>query len=267
MARKRKRHFEEEEEEESTWLDSYADMVTDLMAIFVILFSFAMANQAVVAYKAKVAEEADIAAVEVIVGEESPASQNALATLIPTESTASPEPTQESAAKADLPKVSDAPIQDSLNSLFETIRAYVQENGLSGDLSVTKLGKNRILVRVESSVLFPSGSATISQSAEPLLDKVAEIMITYNDYVVNFGIEGHTDNMPIKNSQFASNWELSTSRAVNVLRRMVEISKLDPAKVSAVGYGEYRPIAGNDTELGRSQNRRVDFIIETISDE
>ncbi|HBM81310.1 MAG TPA: flagellar motor protein MotB, partial [Clostridiaceae bacterium] len=70
------------------------------------------------------------------------------------------------------------------------------------------------------------------------------------------------DNRPINNKQFKSNWELSTSRAVNVLKRLLEISKLGPEKFSAVGYGEFHPIANNNTATGRTQNRRVDFIIE-----
>ncbi|HBM74997.1 MAG TPA: flagellar motor protein MotB, partial [Clostridiaceae bacterium] len=80
-------------------------------------------------------------------------------------------------------------------------------------------------------------------------------------------IEGHTDNRPINNEQFDSNWELSTSRAVNVLRRLLDISKIKPDKFSAVGYGEFHPIADNNTASGRAQNRRVDFIIETAANE
>jgi chemotaxis protein MotB len=80
------------------------------------------------------------------------------------------------------------------------------------------------------------------------------------------GIEGHTDNLPIKTEQFDSNWELSTARAVNVLRRVIELSDLDPSMFSAVGLGEFHPIADNETEEGRTQNRRVDFIIETYGD-
>ena len=164
------------------------------------------------------------------------------------------------------PMQSPSPIEDSVNDLFESIRSYIEENGLAEQLSVMRQSENRILVRVKSSVFFASGSADINISSEPLLVKISEILKTYTDFITMFGIEGHTDNVPIKNIHFDSNWELSTSRAVNVLRRILDISKLDPAKFSAVGYGEFHPVAGNDTEEGKSQNRRVDFIIETVSD-
>ena len=79
-------------------------------------------------------------------------------------------------------------------------------------------------------------------------------------------IEGHTDNRPMHSRQFQSNWELSTSRAVNVLKHLAESSPIEPAKFSAVGYSEFHPIADNRTEAGKAKNRRVDFIIETMSD-
>ena len=84
-------------------------------------------------------------------------------------------------------------------------------------------------------------------------------------------IEGHTDDVPISTKQFNSNWALSTSRAVSVLARLLEISEISPDRFSAVGYGEFHPIAGNNTAKGRAQNRRVDFIInvgkETVQDQ
>lgn len=210
------------DEDENSWQNSYSDLMTDLLAIFVILFSFAMMSQASVAFKQKRAE-ASI-------------------------------------------KEQILPYQEAHNSIFESIEAYINEEGLSEQLSVTDQGNNIILLRAKSSVFFDSGQAGIKPNAEPILDNISQIIKKYSDSIKMVRIEGHTDNRPMHNNQFDSNWELSTTRAVNVLRRLLEISKLKSEKLSAVGYGEFHPIADNATEDGKAINRRVDFIIETVDD-
>lgn len=226
------RSFNVAEDDDPDWLATYSDMMTDLLAIFVILFSFAMVNQAIVASKMSAGKES----------------------VIPMEGTQSIMPGNAGVL----------PDEDSFNSLFESIKTYISEAGLSEKLSVSKEGEDQILLRVSVSVLFDSGRAKITSDAEPLLDRISEILTEYADSIKMVRIEGHTDNRPINTPLFDSNWELSTSRAVNVLRRIAETSVLGPEKFSAVGYGEFHPIADNDTAAGRTKNRRVDFIIESF---
>jgi chemotaxis protein MotB len=109
-------------------------------------------------------------------------------------------------------------------------------------------------------VLFDSGKADIKQEAFSSLDKIAGVL---KDNVEdrNIGIEGHTDNEPITHSKWRSNWELSTSRATSVLHYLVDNKGINPKRVAAIGYGEYRPVASNDTVEGRKQNRRVEIVI------
>ena len=109
-------------------------------------------------------------------------------------------------------------------------------------------------------VLFDSGKTDIKQEAFPALDKIAGILKD-NIEDRNIGIEGHTDNEPIKHSKWKSNWELSTSRATSVLHYLVDAKGIDPKRVAAIGYGEYRPVASNDTVEGKKQNRRVEIVI------
>nr|PZN07794.1 MAG: hypothetical protein DIU64_11705 [Caldicoprobacter oshimai] len=158
------------------------------------------------------------------------------------------------------------PDQDKLNSFIEALNSYIAKAGLSGQLSVSKQGYNVVLLRIKDSALFDSGQAKITPKAEQILRSISKILKEYADFIKMIRIEGHTDNRPIHNEQFDSNWGLSTSRAVNVLRRLLEISSLGPEKFSAVGYGEFHPIADNNTEAGRALNRRVDFVIETVID-
>ena len=106
-------------------------------------------------------------------------------------------------------------------------------------------------------VMFDSGSAQIRPEFTPILEKIAEeLMKIPND----IRIEGHTDNRPIHTPMFPSNWELSAARATSVLRFLVK-KGIDPSRLSAVGYGEFRPVASNDTPEGRAKNRRVEILI------
>lgn len=221
-ARGKFKEFEEDDDEETSWVESYSDMMTDLLAIFVILFSFAMLNQAVVA---------------------SGASKNAVV-VSGIDSVAS-----------------------NQSEIVESINEYIEEAGLSNQLSAVKQGKTMILLRCADSAFFESGKAEVGPRAEKVLDNISAIVNQYAGQISAIRIEGHTDNVPINSKQFSSNWALSTSRAVNVLAKMVENSKLAPDQFSAVGYGEFHPVAENGSGKGRAKNRRVDFIINVARED
>lgn len=117
-----------------------------------------------------------------------------------------------------------------------------------------------LVITFVSEVLFDSGKAKIKPEANESLDKVARVLKeTVPD--LDVGIEGHTDNVPIKVSGWKSNWELSSARAMSVLHYLVDKKDIAPNRVAAIGYGEYRPVASNDSKEGRRQNRRVEIVI------
>lgn len=219
------------DEDTPVWLTSYSDMMTDLLAIFVILFSFAMMFHASTAAAAKARE--DQAAI-----------------------VSAPEVQQDDEQDVSLPP-------ERFNNFYEELKSYITKNGLSDQLSVSKEGNDVVLLRMADSALFEPAQAEINPDSEQVLASVSTILTEYGDLIEMVRIEGHTDNRPINNKQFSTNWELSTARAVNVLKRLLEISTLGSKKFSAVGYSEFYPIADNETETGRAQNRRVDFVIET----
>lgn len=119
-----------------------------------------------------------------------------------------------------------------------------------------------LVIRLSNGVLFDPGSDIIKRDSVGLLDRIAESL---KDVPNSIRIEGHTDNTPIKTAQFPSNWELSTSRATNILRYLSEKHQITPNKLSAIGYGEYMPISGNTTEQEKATNRRVDIVILSSS--
>ncbi|MFH1478966.1 MAG: OmpA family protein [Candidatus Omnitrophota bacterium] len=130
-----------------------------------------------------------------------------------------------------------------------------------GDDSIRlEMAEKGLAIIFLTEVLFDSGKDVIKEEAFKALDKISKVL-EENVGKRNIGIEGHTDNDPIKYSGWKSNWELSTARATSVLHYLVDEKGIDPTRVSATGYGEYRPVGSNDTEEGRRQNRRVEIVI------
>ncbi len=118
-----------------------------------------------------------------------------------------------------------------------------------------------LVITVVGDLLFDSGKAKIKPEAYPLLDKVSKVLKD-NMAGFNIGIEGYTDDVPIRHSGWKSNWELSTARSLSVLHFLVNEKGISPERLSAIGFGEYRPVAPNDTKEGRKLNRRVEIVIQ-----
>jgi len=116
-----------------------------------------------------------------------------------------------------------------------------------------------MIINIDNSICFDSGSAILKKDVKHSLDKIAESLRDFPDN--NIQIEGHTDNVPIHTVRFPSNWELSAARALAVLRYLENRKILDPQRLSAVGYGQYHPIVPNVTAENRRLNRRVDIVI------
>lgn len=150
-------------------------------------------------------------------------------------------------------------LRNQENRELEAARAELEKR-LRGEKGVSVAMSDRgLVVTFVSEVLFDSGMAKIRSDAHKVLDKVA-VVLKGQVADKNIAIEGHTDNEPIKKSGWKSNWELSTARATSVLHYL-EGKGIKPARLQATGYGEYRPVASNDTVEGRQKNRRVEIII------
>ena len=123
----------------------------------------------------------------------------------------------------------------------------------------TMMTEDGLMIRIKEQALFPSGSATLVAESQRIAPVIAGLLATLPERVI---VSGHTDTMPINTAEFPSNWDLSSKRALNFMRYIVgSDNRLNPARFSAIGYGEYRPIADNNTEEGRQANRRVEILI------
>jgi len=154
---------------------------------------------------------------------------------------------------------------DLKNEMSELERAKQELEGrLRGEISdksvKVEMMERGLVITFVAEVLFDSGKASLRQTSLATLDKVARVLnTTVKD--LNIGIEGHTDNEPISKSGWKSNWELSVARAMGVLHYLADEHQIDPRRLSATGYGEYRPVATNQTREGRQQNRRVEIVV------
>jgi chemotaxis protein MotB len=121
-----------------------------------------------------------------------------------------------------------------------------------------KARRDGLVVSLREIGFYESGSSTLRPSARDAVDRLASILKSHPE---SLRIEGHTDNVPIHNVHFASNWELSTARASDLVKELIDRYHFEPQRLSAAGYAEFHPVAPNNTEEGRAQNRRVDIVI------
>jgi chemotaxis protein MotB len=162
--------------------------------------------------------------------------------------------------RSDMEKISE--LTSKVNELDQTkklLEDRLKQEIADKQVKIQMLEKGLVITFV-SEVLFDSGKAKIKPEAYGSLDKVARVL-KENVPDLDIGIEGHTDNVPIKVSGWKSNWELSSARAMSVLHYLVDKKGVSPERVAAIGYGEYRPVASNDAKEGRKQNRRVEIVI------
>lgn len=214
-----------------TWITTYGDMVTLLLCFFVLLYTFSTID----------ADKWDRL---------SSALRGGKGVLL-NDSEVQEQIQQDIELMEELQK---------FQMLYSNIKEYVESNDLQEDILITKTD-NEIRMRFTNNVLFDSGRAILKEEAYPILNEIASGIMQFKDSVQMIRIEGHTDNLAISTPEFPSNWELSTARAVNVLRYLIEEKDIPPNIISAVGYGEHHPFADNSTEEGRIKNRRVDFVI------
>lgn len=214
------------------WLTTYSDLVTLLLAFFVLLFSFSEID----AEKFRNIMSSFHGGSGVFEGEKS-------LELLP-----------------DKPVVT-IDLDDDLEKLKEYLEDYADSLGL-GDRINVEIEERGIIIRFMDNIFFDSGSATIKEDSFQILESVAEILNREEFIDRQIKVEGHTDtDRIIRPINFPTNWELSSARATNVLRYLVEKADIGGERVSSSGYSYYRNIAPNDTEENKAKNRRVDVII------
>lgn len=231
-----------DEEKTDLWLLTYSDMVTLCLAFFVLLYSFSTLDT----MKWKSVLSSLQGALGVMDGSKIPATQpdeNIYDAKVPDDSS------MDEYLKYQEERKKLEEIRDRLNE-------YLAAQGLNENIT-TSIEERGVVIRLQDSVLFPKGSADLYPQSAVALAGMCSI---FREIKNPIKIEGHTDTLPIHTTRFPSNWELSTSRATNVLRYLIKES-VPGERLSAVGYGEFHPVAPNDCEENRRKNRRVDIVL------
>ncbi|NLG85999.1 MAG: OmpA family protein [Firmicutes bacterium] len=217
------------------WMTTYADLVTNMLCLFVLLFAFS---------------QVDVARFqEVIISV-----QGALGVL---DGGSSLTPEALPGGAGDDVTLQWQAEQQRLEEIAGEIKEFVSNNDLEKKVQVW-LDERGLMIRFLDTALFDLGQAELKPEAIDILDNIAKILITVPNRI---RVEGHTDDWPINTYRFPSNWELSTARATTVVRYFLENYGFTPEQFSAAGYGEWHPVVPNDSPEHRAQNRRVDIVI------
>jgi chemotaxis protein MotB len=233
---RRIRNTESEHENLERWLLTYSDMITLLLAFFIIMYSISRVDLA----KFKRVTEALNVVLDGRHDQAKAGMGNAIA---------------DGAIKNRDPKGDLLNLQKNIDEIARRFKMGLQIS--------TQLQKRGLVIHISESAFFDLGKADLKPQAIEIFDLLAAELLKIPNHV---RIEGHTDNLPINTPKFPSNWELSTARATNCLRYLVEKRGFPPERISALGYAEYRPIATNTTAEGRNKNRRVDIIVLAAED-
>ena len=230
------------------WLGTYSDCVTLLLTFFILLYSMSTVDAAKVqaiseAFSMMTGREAD----SILEFQQYDGNQPVIGGETKYENLGEESSEEEVQSK-----------------MYDKVKEYLEKNKLTADIADVTSDKRGVIIELRDNILFDTGKATLKPESKEVLNKINALISTLPNNIV---VEGHTDNIPISNSKYPSNWELSTMRATTVVRYFTEVGGEDPSKISAAGYGEYKPVVENTTDENRAKNRRVNILIVANNEE
>jgi chemotaxis protein MotB len=281
MSRGRRRGGAKHEESAERWLLTYADMITLLMALFMVLFSIssvniskyqvlqhslkaafsgnilpggkALAQQGATANASHVPSSADLQALTPVTALSAP-------TSLETTSTSGTNSSQSAAAAAAQQAAAQREASE-FTQIKHRLDAYAAKHGFGSKVQVTIERRGLVIKVLTDDLLFASGQASLNGRADGLLGAIAELVNVDQTHPID--VEGNTDNVPIQSAQFPSNWELSTARASTVVRFLIGHG-VSPSRLTATGNADQRPVDSDATAAGRARNRRVEIVMRRI---
>lgn len=207
------------------WLNTYADSVTLLLCFFVLLFSFSTLNETKWKKLVQAFNYKDINVEEIV---------------------------------SDIPDLKPQPTEEEL--LYERIKDYITSNNLDSKIDAIR-DDGKITVRFTDVILFDPDRTELRSDGKIVLGDICKILNNSIDLIEMIQIQGHTAANPKGLPQFTRTFEFSTYRSINVLRYVLDVEKMDPYKLSIVGFGQYHPVGDNETEEGQVKNRRVELVV------
>jgi len=245
MSEEQFQNNEAAEEGAPTWIVTFADLMSLLLCFFVLLLSFSeMDRQKYREVAGSMANAFGVQRKERVF--ESPKGTRVIAKAFDRDKLATRD--KEEIGK-ERRKAIAKEMKEGVESKFQDLK----------DLIEIETGKHQVVIRMMGEAAFSSGEARIRQEMLPLLKKIASILKETTGEIV---VAGHTDNIPVSGIRFRSNLQLSAERAIKVTEFLLAQEPIPPKRISAIGFGKYRPLSSNDTENGRKRNRRVEIIIK-----
>lgn len=223
--RRRKRDLEDDINPDS-WLATYSDTITLLLTFFILLYSMSSVDSQKLKELSEAMQKSLKGTVEV----------------------------------SELEEITDLKVQTGktdYENLVEKLNNVIESNNLTDVVKIREEDRG-VVLQLDETILFDPGKADVKGNSNDVLDAITTII---NDTDNDVLVEGYTDDIPMNTEAYGSNWELSTARAVNVVRYFVEVENIDPTRFSVKGYGEYKPLVENTTDENRAINRRVDILI------
>ncbi len=245
LAKRHKKHKKHEEHIDESWLVPYADILTLLLALFIVLFASSSVDQEKLERMSQVFGQIFDGGAGVLDNPSIPDHPDAISGEI-TEQT-----------------VKYLRDQEELQQIQGRIDEFIAINELEEQFETSRTEEGGVLIRIRDSVLFDPGKADVKPEYAAIAQELSKILQL--DTPRSIIVTGHTDNVPHYSAEFKSNWELSVMRAVNFLKNVIDSNpELDSEQFSIRGFGEFKPIANNDTVDGRAQNRRVEVLIQPL---
>ena len=243
----RRKRPQDDHENTERWLVSYADFITLLFAFFVVMYSMSSVNEG----KYRVLSDTMVEAFKT-----PPKSPSPIQIGEPTKAI---QPDHGKVKKPEIIKLKPKESVSADESMKKIAKDIKQSLKPLVDQGLIKVDQDKLWVTIEmkSNILFSSGSAELEDEAQPVLRQLSNTLSKLPNHI---DVEGHTDNLPISTEIFRSNWELSAARAASVVHLFSRYG-VKPSRLTAIGYGEYRPITENNTSAGRLKNRRVAVVI------
>lgn len=249
---KSKRNEPEEEQSEGApeWMVTYSDLVTLLLTFFILLFSMATLDkqkfmEVAKSLRSSFSHTSNGEMFDVNKGKD-------LIAIMENNNGYEKEPKEGDSTEGEMEK-SKSTMEDVKKELEKTIK----EEKISDNVKLLET-VDRVILRIDSIILFDSGHADIKKSGLGVLGKIGQMLKKLDNDII---VEGHTDNIPIHNSQYPSNWELSAKRSINVVLFLTKHSEIPSQQLTSNANGEFKPILPNNSEINRAKNRRIDIVI------
>ncbi|MBF7096313.1 flagellar motor protein MotB [Alkalibacter mobilis] len=240
--RRKRKTTESQSSGSPAWMATFSDMMTLLLTFFILLYSISTVD--VQKFK-----DISYSLQAVLMGEGQP-------TIFEGQDPTTDIPLEEENHEIE-DIIDPSTIKETTLEMYTQVKDYIQEQGLEAEVTVS-LNRSGVFVDIKEAILFEPGRAELKTGGKEILDNLEGLFLQFENEIV---VEGHTDNVPIKTANYPTNWELSVDRAVRVVRYLCEVKKVPEKRLSAIGYGEYQPIAHNDTPQNRALNRRVNLLI------